>query len=121
MKKLIAYGIPVIVLGIFILIMTAGQFLKRPWTQEEDVVRYIDMITNDVKVENWKLAEEDCKKLTKAWIKVVPRIQFSVERDEIYSININLSRLDGVITGQDKAEALAELGDIIENWKELGK
>lgn len=121
MKKIIACSIPVIILGFFVLIMTTGQFLKKPMREGEDVVKYISIIAEDVKSENWSRAEEDRQKLVKAWSRIVPRIQFSVERDEIYNININLSRLGGIIMGKDQAGALAELGEIYENWRELGK
>jgi hypothetical protein len=121
MKKIIAYGIPVIMLTVFVLIMISGQFLKKPRTEEEDVLKYIDLVTKDVMEENWDNAYQDNIKLTKAWVKIVPRIQFSVERDEIYCLNINLARLNGIIIGQDKAGALAEIGDINENWNELGR
>ncbi|WP_246615543.1 DUF4363 family protein [Clostridium thailandense] len=121
MKKIIAYSIPAIILGFFILIMTTGQFLKKPMREGEDVVKYISIIQEDVKAENWNYAEQDRQKLMIAWGKIVPRIQFSVERDEIYNININLARLGGIIMGKDQAGALAELGEIYENWRELGR
>jgi hypothetical protein len=121
MKKLIAYGIPFIVLTVFVLVMISGQYLKKPRTQEEDVEKYVELVTKYVMEENWDIAKENNNKLTKAWNKIVPRIQFSVERDEVYCLNLNLARLNGEITGEDKAGALAELGDINENWKELGR
>ena len=121
MKKIIAYSIPVVILGFFVFIMTSGQFLKKPMHEGEDVVKYIATIEEDVKLENWSYAEQDRQKLMTAWGKIVPRIQFSVERDEIYNININLSRLGGIIMGKDQAGALAELGEIYENWRELGR
>jgi hypothetical protein len=121
MKKIIAYGIPVIMLTVFISIMISGQYLKRPITQEEDVEKYIDLVTKDVIDENWDKAKQNTVKLTNAWNKVIPRIQFSVERDEVYCLNLNLARLSGEITGEDKSGALAEIGDINENWKELGR
>ena len=121
MKKIIAYSIPIIMLGFFVLIMTTGQILKKPMEEGEDVAKYISIIVEDVKEENWNRAEEDRQKLATAWGKIVPRIQFSVERDEIYNININLARLRGIIMGKDQAGALAELGEIYENWRELGK
>ena len=121
MKKTIAYGLPILILGAFILLMTGGSFLKRPRNQEEDVLKYIAIVKEDVKQEDWERAEQDRKKLEKAWSRIAPRIQFSVERDEMYNINLNLARLGGVILGQDKAGAFAELGDIYENWMELGR
>jgi hypothetical protein len=121
MKKILAYCIPVIILGFFVLLMTTGQFLKKPMREGEDIVKYIAVITEDVKSENWNRAELNRQKLVSAWSKIVPRIQFSVERDEIYNININLARIGGIIMGKDQAGALAELGEVYENWRELGK
>lgn len=119
MKKILCYGIPVVILIVFVLIMTGGNYLKKPRNVNDDVVMYIKVITEDVKRENWDKAEENTKKLSDAWKKVTPRIQFSVQRDEIYNISVNIARLKGIVMGRDKTAAFVELSEMYENWIEL--
>ena len=119
MKKVLYYGIPTVLLLVFVLIMTAGNYLKKPRSVNDDVVMYIKVVTEDVKGENWNKADEDTKKLTDAWKKITPRLQFSCERDEIYNISINIARLNGIVMGKDKNAAFVELSEMYENWIEL--
>lgn len=51
--------------------------------------------------------------------KDTPRIQFRVESDELYNINLNIARLKGSISSKDKASTLIELNEIMKNWDEL--
>ena len=51
---------------------------------------------------------------------MVPRIQFSVERDIIMDISLNLARLRGAIEAEDKPGALMELSEVHQLWQALG-
>ncbi|MCT8977652.1 DUF4363 family protein [Clostridium sp. CX1] len=119
MKKLLYYGIPITVILVFILVMKSGNYLKQPRSTKDDVVMYIKEVTDDIRVDNWSKAEEDTKKLSEAWKMVMPRIQFSVERDEMSNISINIARLKGIVMGRDKSAAFTELSELYENWAEL--
>lgn len=119
MKKLIRYIIPFASLIIFIAVMLSGEYLKKPRNPSEDVIGLVEAAIKDTRKEDWNKIEQDIILLEKAWNKIVPRIQFSVERDEIYNIGINIARLKGSVISEDKSAILSELYALIENWNEL--
>ncbi|MGK0469152.1 DUF4363 family protein [Clostridium sp.] len=119
MKKFISYSIPIITLTVFVLIMLSGSYLKKPRNSSEDVIAFTQISIVHAKAEKWDMLKKDITSITTSWNKIVPRIQFSVDRDEIYNINLNISRLRGSIASQDKSSTIMELYEIIENWHEL--
>ena len=121
MKKFISYAIPIVTLTAFVLLMLGGNYLKKPQTPSEDVVAFVELSIKHAKVEKWGMLNQDIANIDTAWKKIIPRIQFSVERDEIYNISLNIASLRGSIASEDKASTLIELNQIIENWDELTK
>jgi len=119
MKKFISYAIPIVTLTAFILLMLGGNYLKRPLNSSENVVAYTKLSIEHAKVEKWDMLKQDVVNIDYAWKKIIPRIQFSVERDELYNISLNVARLKGAIASEDKSSTLIELNEIIENWDEL--
>lgn len=119
MKKFISFAIPIIALTAFVLLMLGGNYLKKPRNPSEDVIAFVELSIEHVKGEKWDMLHEDISSIDAAWKKITPRIQFSVERDEIYNINLNIARLKGSADSEDKPSALIELNEIIENWTEL--
>lgn len=119
MKKFISYAIPIVALTAFILLMLGGNYLKRPLNSSEDVVAFTEISIKHAKVEKWDMLQQDIVNIDTAWKKIIPRIQFSVERDEIYNISLNIARLKGSIASEDKTSTMIELNEIIENWNEL--
>ena len=71
--------------------------------------------------DNWGEVETETENLEAAWKKVVGRIQFSLERDEINYFTTNLARLQGAILARDKSSALIELKEAYNHWENLGK
>jgi len=121
MKKIISYVIPIVTLIAFILLMLGGNYFKKPRSASEDVIAFVEISIDHAKVEKWDMLKQDIASIDTAWKKIIPRIQFSVERDEIYNINLNIARLRGSVISEDKASTLIELNEIIENWDELTK
>lgn len=119
MKKFIHYLIPIVTLALFLVVMLSGNYLKKPRNPSEDVMGFVNSAITDVTSETWDRASRDIDALDKAWKKILPRIQFSVERDELYNISLNVSRLKASVIAQDKSNALTELYEVIENWNEL--
>lgn len=119
MKKFLRSLIPIITLMLFIFIMLSGNYLKKPRDSSEDVVSYITLTLEDVKNDNWDNVKDDVIKLENAWNKIIPRIQFSVEIDEIHNLSINIARVKGAVPTKDKSSILMELNAALENWKEL--
>jgi len=119
MKKFISYSIPIITLTVFVLIMLSGSYLKKPRNSSEDVIAFTQISILHAKAEKWDMLKDDVTSISTAWNKIIPRIQFSVQRDEIYNISLNIAGLRGSIASQDKANTIIGLYEIIENWNEL--
>ncbi len=121
MRKFMVIAIPIVTLIIFILIMISADFLKRPIGRDDNVPEAIQEIMQDIDKERWKEAGRGTEKLEVAWKKVIKRVQFSAERDEINALSMNIARLRGAIMAKDKANALSELNEAYEHWKDIGK
>lgn len=119
MKKFISFSIPILALTVFVLLMLGGNYLKKPHNPSEDVIVFVELSIEHAKAEKWDMLDEDIVNINTAWKKIMPRIQFSVERDELYNISLNIARLKGSADSKDKTSALIELNEIIENWDEL--
>lgn len=120
-RKFLVIAIPIITLIIFVLIMLSGDFLKRPLGKDDNIPATIEQVISNINKEDWEEAAENTDKLSTAWNKVVRRVQFSSERDEINAFTMNLARLRGSIMAKHKANALSELSEALEHWRELGK
>jgi hypothetical protein len=101
--------------------MIGGSFLKKTFGKNDDVAQMIDTMIEDVSKEAWDEASVEIDELDRAWRKVVKRIQFSEERDEINFLTSNIARLHGAVSAKDKSDALMELSDAYNHWKRLGQ
>ncbi|MDD2556343.1 MAG: DUF4363 family protein [Syntrophaceticus sp.] len=120
MKKLIYYLLPVAILALFIGIMLSGSYLKQPRGEDDNVPAQLVLVKEVVQKGDWKSAQQELGTLKKSWEKVVPRIQFSMERNEIYLLSVSLTRAGAAITAKDKAGALMELEEAEHHWHSLG-
>jgi len=121
MNGFLGKAIPIALLALFVAVMTTGGILKQPMKQAEDVVQLIEQLEKDVLSQNWESASDHLEKTKKAWTKIVNRIQFSAERDEINELHKALERTGGFIKAEDKGGAMAELAEARNIWKGLGK
>lgn len=121
MKKSLSIAIPIFLIAIFVAAMTTGSFLKQPMASDDDVMLSIEKMEDEILNQDWEKASAHLKDAKKAWKKVVVRIQFSAERDEINELHKALERTGGFIQAEDKGGAMAELAEAQNIWKELGK
>ena len=121
MRKFFIIAVPIVTIILFILILLSGNFLKRSLGEDDNIPQSIDSITEDINDEKWDEVSIKTEKLQKTWKRIVARVQFSSERDEINSFSMNIARLRGAIMAKDKASALVELNEALEHWVELGK
>lgn len=121
MNKIIYYAIVVFIMVSFVGIMNSGNYLKKSFTATDDVPGYIDMLRDNLNTREWDKAETNYTALEKAWEEVVPRIQFSVEKDEMKDIYVNLARLEVYVDNQDSALAMSELNEIKQHWNHLNQ
>lgn len=120
MRKFLLMAIPIAVLIIFILLMHSGSILKKPLGEDDDIPQSINDMIEVVNNESWQEADNELNDLIKAWDKVVRRVQFGSERDEINKFTTCLARLQGAVKAEDKASALMELYEAYNHWNELG-
>ncbi|MBM7646049.1 hypothetical protein JOD45_002274 [Scopulibacillus daqui] len=116
MAKFLYYCIPMVMIIGFVLIMASSPLLKQPMGKNDNVEKYIKIVNRNIIDEKWTDAAKNQKQLKSAWEKVVRRIQFGAERDEMNDINKNIARLKGYIKANDKADALAELSELKNHW-----
>lgn len=120
MRKFFVVAIPIVTIICFILIMLSGNYLKNSFGKDDNVPELIQVLTKNISDEKWEEANNNSEKLDEAWNKIVRRVQFSSERDEINEFSFSLARLRGAIKGKDKASSFSELSEAYEHWKELG-
>ena len=88
---------------------------------DEDIPKRMDAIIQEVNQEEWEEASKETKELKQVWKKMIQRMQFSSERDEINDLNVSIERLRGAIDAQDQADALMEAYESKDHWESLGK
>ena len=113
-------AIPIVALALFVAIMLSGNFLKYPLGEKDNIPELVRVIINNINDEKWEQAKTNTDKLSEAWRRIVNRVQFSSERDEINGFSMNLARLRGAIMAKDKANSFSEISEAFEHWKELG-
>jgi hypothetical protein len=100
--------------------MNSGVLLKNSFNSEDNVSLAVEKLEKALSIENWTEANDALKVLDLAWKNVQKRVQFSVEKDQMKRIEVNLLRLEGCIDAKDKASALIELNEMKGHWYELG-
>ncbi|WP_406542420.1 DUF4363 family protein [Clostridium ljungdahlii] len=93
MRNFLVKTIPIVTLILFVLVMISDNFLKKPLTKNDNVPKCIQLVMEDVKNNKWDDAYRKSDQLSNAWKKVVTRVQFSAEKDEIDSFTMNVARL----------------------------
>jgi hypothetical protein len=121
MKRLKYYAFVVLLFAVFILIMNGGDLFKKPLGSGDNFMLYMNRLEDNISTNEWQTASVNYNNLHQAWKKIVPRIQYSVEKDEINAIDVNLARLKICITSRDKTLALIELNEAREHWHDLNR
>lgn len=121
MRKFWMYTIPLLVLAGFVVIMNSGDILKKPMTGQDNFSYYLQEVEQAIVREDWDAAQAHSANLDTAWKRVSPRIQFSVDKDEMKSIEVGLSRLQAFLQAQDRSQALATSAEIREHWEHLNE
>ncbi|SHJ13781.1 DUF4363 family protein [Lutispora thermophila] len=121
MRKFLVISIPICTIVIFILIMQSGIFLKYSSVGDDNIPKMIEKIMENISEEHWEEANKNTADLKEAWSKIVFRIQFSTERNEINDFSVSIARLEGAILARDKSSAFMELKEALQHWMYLGK
>jgi hypothetical protein len=121
MRKFMTIAIPSAALVLFVLIMISGSWLKNSLGQGSNISDNMDSLKSSILEERWDETEKGIRELEDNWNRVVKRIQFSVERDEIIFFNSNVARLKGAVLAKDKAGSLVELYEALDHFSRLGE
>lgn len=121
MRKFIYYLVPILTIIVFVLFMHSNTYLKKPTGQGDDVAHFFQAVKKDIEQSDWTKAYKDSEHLETAWQKIITRIQFNVDRDDVQKLDSNLARLKGYIEAKDKAGAMAELSEAVRHWHDLDK
>ena len=121
MRRFLTIAIPIVSLALFICIMLSGSILKRPFGKDDDVPQAIENLIQEVDNDEWDKVNSEIDNLEKSWNKVIRRVQFSLERDEISDLSMSIARLRGAALAEDKGNSLIELFEAYNHWKEMGK
>lgn len=121
MRRFLTIAIPIVTLALFICIMLSGSILKRPLGKNNDIPQAIENLIHEVNNDDWDKVNSDIVNLEKTWKKVIHRVQFSSERDEINDLSMNIARLRGAALAEDKSNSLIELFEAYNHWNGLGK
>ncbi|NLJ57281.1 MAG: DUF4363 family protein [Tissierellia bacterium] len=121
MRKFFVISIPIFTIVLFILIMLSDKVLKNSFSNDDNIPFSIESIIIEIENDNWAEAKNKTDLLSSAWDKVVKRVQFSAEKDEISGFYKNIARLRGAILAKDKSNAFIELNEAYEHWQNLGR
>ncbi|WP_251859823.1 DUF4363 family protein [Clostridium sp. Marseille-Q2269] len=121
MRRFLVRTIPIVALSFFVMIMLSGGYMKRPRNQAENVDEFISTTIEYVESEDWSEAEKEIEKLDLAWNKILKRVQFSWEVDQINFLNENINKAKGGIMAKDKGVTLSNLYSFYQEWKSIDK
>ncbi|ACA55720.1 DUF4363 family protein [Clostridium botulinum] len=121
MRRFLVRIIPIVTLSLFLAVMLSASYMKKPRNQEENVDKFISTTIEYVKNEEWGNAEKEIEKLDLAWNKILKRVQFSSELDQINYLSESINKAKGGIIAEDKGISLSNLISFYEEWKIIGK
>lgn len=101
MKKIVAVLIPVLLLVFFILIMIGDPFLKKSFSEDDNVPAIIKEIKADVINDNWADAKVGVDELEEAWNIITSRVQFSTDRQVLDDGDLSIVRMKGFVEAND--------------------
>lgn len=120
MRRFLTIATPIATMALFLAIMLSASFLKKPMGKDDNFPQLLENLIQNIDNEAWDKASKEVDSLDQAWKKVLKRIQFSSERDEINYINTNIARLRGSVSAMDKAGSLMELEEAYNHWNNIG-
>ncbi|MEL7564821.1 MAG: DUF4363 family protein [Dehalobacterium sp.] len=120
-KRIILYGLIVCSIGAIFLFAASTNYFKKPFSHDDNVQLHISNINSMVDKEDWAQAAKELKELETAWDKVVKRVQFTGEEDDIKKIYEALYRLQFMIKIKDLPGVKQELATIEFSWHDIGK
>ncbi|WP_374019511.1 DUF4363 family protein [Paenibacillus thiaminolyticus] len=120
-RKWIMLSLALLLLVLFGAVLSTGNFLKQPLGSEDRLLESLQSMEKHVKKKDWNQAKDKIEYASKAWKRIVNRVQFSVEREYMYGISGTLSRIRGGIEAKDDSSILQEIYFFYDLWENLGR
>ena len=120
-RTLLFYILPSALILLFSILLLSGSWLKNPLGNDDRIFESIKKLECYAKQEKWNEAKLQVDYADKAWEKIVNRIQFSIEREDVYAILELLSRVRGAIVAKDKEAIIQEVYYFYKKWENVGR
>lgn len=120
LRRVLLYASIVLILGTAVLLLTARTFIRTPIGTNQNIDEILSKLETEIETQQWTSAAETLKQLHSTWEKLLPQVQFSIERQEEMLFEQQLIRLNTAIKYQDPMEAETEYGILLHTWKHLG-
>jgi len=112
---IIVYAIPLLILGTSIWVMT----MEPTKQQNRQFIEGTKLIEEQVIRAQWDEAESELRTLEKVYSAARPRIQFSMERNEMNDVEVSLTRLHSYLVAADSTGALVSTEEARYHWANL--
>lgn len=118
-RSLLTVG-AVLLLGGFLLLLAGGEWLKRPLAPDEDVAGLLQALEKALDDgPEWGESARLQRAVERAWARVEPRVQLSVEKDDMEEFTDQLVRLKAAIAARDEALARESLALMKTVWNRM--
>ncbi len=120
MRKIIALSIPILILALSVFVMNSNFLFKTPGGyRAED---HIDAMKRSVHNGDWETVSAEISEMESiVKNRIFPYVQFSVERDDLNMLDMNIYRIRGTVDARDKGLALLYLEELRNEWHNLGR
>ncbi|HYF91625.1 MAG TPA: hypothetical protein VD969_05235 [Symbiobacteriaceae bacterium] len=120
-RKIIKWAVYVVPITVFVLLLNAGQLLKRPMGTGDDVRGSLSRLEESVLTEDWQGADAAWERTHRAVGIVMRRVQVDAERDELQDFSEELARLRGAVQAGERAAALEHISVLKALYDEWGR
>jgi hypothetical protein len=98
--------------------MNSGFLFEEP--DNYSLPEHAEKVRQSLMADDWGTVESEISAMQEVVEKkIFPYIQFSVEKDEMQDLNLNISRIKGCIDAKDKNLALVYVQELLNNWYHL--
>ena len=120
LKRILLYSLLGAAITVIFLFAGSTNYLKKPFSHDDNVSLYISNINDKLDQEDWSGAQKELLHLEKAWQIVQKRVQFTGEEDDIKKISESLYKLKMMLDIKDLSGSKEELATIEYGFHDIG-
>ncbi len=103
------------------LLICSCAIFRESFDKKSGFSQYLKETENSIRQEEWVKAKENLLLSEKAWKKIKPIMQIDIDHDYVNDIEDNFIILKAYIETQEKADSLATILLIQNNWEHIGQ